>query len=89
MLYDHGRHFDPYSRPYVKKVGSRRGTVERLLAKAGSVFVLPLHSGDPRESYLAQERNIVANGRFVKSVDLSRQADALFFITEASELRAR
>ncbi|UCC32735.1 MAG: erythromycin esterase family protein [Phycisphaerales bacterium] len=89
MLYDRGRHLDAYSKPYVKDVPSRPGTITQLLAQAGTRFVLPLHSGDSRESYLRLPREFVANGEFRASAVLPQQADVLFFLAEASELRGR
>jgi len=89
MLYDRGRHLDAYSKPYVKDVVSRRGTITQLLAKAGRRFVLPLHGGDSRGSYLHPPREFLANGEFRASAVLPEQADVLFFLVEASELRGR
>jgi hypothetical protein len=89
MLYDRGRHLDAYSKPYVKDVSSRRGTITQLLAKVGTRFILPLHSGDSRESYLHLPREFVANGEFRASAVVPEQADVLFFLAEASELRGR
>jgi erythromycin esterase-like protein len=89
MLYDHGRHLDIYSKPYVKSVHSLPNTIEHLLARVGTVFLLPLHTGDPREAYLAAPRNCVSNGMYTAGAVLSRQADALFFIAQATELRER
>lgn len=89
MLYDHGRHLDPYSRTYVRKVSSRRGTIESDLARVGSILLLPLHSGDRRESFLQKKRRFVAHGQSVVSTVFSDQADAIFFLAEVSELRER
>jgi erythromycin esterase len=89
MLYDRGRHLDAYSKPYVKEVPSHSGTIARVLAKAGTRFVLPLHSGDAGESYLHQPREFIANGEFRASAVLPEQADVLFFLSEATELRGR
>lgn len=89
MFYDRGRHLDAYSKPYVKKVASRRGTINHLLAKAGTLFVLPLHSGDSRESYLHQARDFVVNGEFRANAVLTEQVDVLFLMAQVSELRGR
>ncbi len=88
MLYDYGRHGNMWNDSFYEDVPSHPLRVERLLTKAGLRFILPFHSQDPREQYLDDDRNFVANGRlahgFIKS-----QADAIFFVSEVTPIRER
>jgi erythromycin esterase-like protein len=88
MLYDYGRHGNMWNESFYEDVPSHPLRVERLFTKAGLRFILPFHSQDPREQYLDEDRNFVANGRlghgFIKS-----QADAIFFVSEVTPIRER
>ena len=81
MLYDHGRHGVPMRPDPIQEVTSDPRTVEHLLARAGDVFFLSFHSGDPREAYLDRMRNIRPNGGAGAGI-LTRHADAVFFVGE-------
>jgi hypothetical protein len=86
MLYDHGRHAKLTRETIIEKdVPSNPYAIEHILAKAGSAFFLPFHTGDPRESYLEHPRNFQMNGRPIGGV-VANQADAIFFVAEAHEL---
>jgi erythromycin esterase-like protein len=81
MLYDHGRHGVPMLEEPIVEIESDPHRIEYLLAKAGSLFFLPLHTNDPREAYLHRERNFINNGQPGSGI-LANQADAFFFIAE-------
>jgi erythromycin esterase-like protein len=84
MLYDHGRHGKLLHNTAVEEqVSSSARAIEHLLAEAGSAFLLPLHTGDARESYLDQMRDFRQNGRPASGI-LKRQADAIFFVAEVN-----
>ncbi len=88
MLADHGRHGNPRARDPVEAFPSLPGTVESLLARIAPALLLPLHSGDPRESYLAASRPV----RFMThrgNAVLSSEIDAIFFVSEVRECRMR
>jgi hypothetical protein len=88
MLYDYGRHGNMWNESFYEDVPSHPHRIERLFTKAGLCFILPFHSRDPREQYLDEDRNFVANGRighgFIRS-----QADAIFFVSEVTQIRER
>ena len=88
MLYDYGRHGNLWNESFYEYVSSHPHRIERLFTQAGLRFILPFHSRDPREQYLDEDRNFVANGRighgFIKS-----QADAIFFVSEVTQIRER
>jgi len=88
MLYDHGRHGNMWNESFYEEVPSHPLRIESLFTKAGLRFILPFHSRDPREQYLNENRNFVANGGlghgFIRS-----QADAIFFISEVTAIRER
>jgi hypothetical protein len=77
-----------WNESFYEKVVSHPLRIERLFTKAGLCFLLPFHSRDPREQYLNEDRNFVANGGlghgFIRS-----QADAIFFISEVTAIRER
>lgn len=85
MMYDHGRHGSILSPEGVADVLSNPASVEHLLSEAGAFFVLPLTSGDKGESFLDEESNFLQNGSLASGV-IAKQADALFFVREATEL---
>jgi erythromycin esterase-like protein len=88
MLYDYGRHGNMWTESFYEEVPSHPLRIERLFTKAGLRFILPFHSRDPREQYLDEDRNFVANGRighgFIRS-----QADAIFFVSEVTAIQER
>jgi erythromycin esterase-like protein len=88
MLYDYGRHGNMWNESFFEEVPSHPLRIERLFTKAGLRFILPFHSRDPREQYLDEDRNFVANGRighgFIRS-----QADAIFFVSEVTPIQER
>lgn len=88
MLYDHGRHANMMLESAFEDVPSHPSRIESLFAQAGSVFLLPFHSQDPREKYVDSERYFVLNGRLGKGY-LKSQADAVFFVSEVTALRER
>ncbi len=81
MLYDHGHHLEVNGPDLVREVKSNRRSLEHLLAKVGSCFVLPLGSDDPEEDYLADYRQVSFNGRPTHVV-VKRNADAILFVRE-------
>lgn len=88
MLYDHGRHANVMKREVFENVTSHPGRIEYLMARAGAVYLLPLFSGDPRETYLDQKRAFVLNGGIGEGL-LRNQADAIFFVKQVHEIQAR
>lgn len=85
MMYDHGRHNSVTSPAALEEVPSNPATIEHLLAKAGGVFYLPLGTGDRREDLLHERRQFLQNGTIANGV-VADQADALFFVREATAL---
>ena len=88
MLCDHGRHGQVVLAEPGEELRSNPLAMEHLLAKAGAMFFLPLHSNDPRRSYLDQQRNFLQNGQLASGV-VTQQADAIFFVADVSEFRQR
>jgi len=85
MLYDHGRHAKLMMETIIEKdVTSNPYVVEHILARAGSTFFLPFHTGDPRESYVLRPHDFLMNGRPVGGV-IRNQADAICFVAEVHE----
>jgi hypothetical protein len=89
MLYDSGRHArmmggNPIELR-IEDVESDPDRIEHILAEAGSVFLLPIHSDDARSAYLDRQVNFVMNGRSARAV-LREQTDAIFFVAEVSLL---
>ncbi len=62
--------------------------IESTMIKAGSTYLLPLHSGSLGERYLASARR---HSYFTwdETSTLPRQTDALFFLDEITPLAAR
>ncbi len=87
MLYDRGRHGRVSTQRggelIVEEIASDPARVEHLLARAGSVFLLPLGTADRRAAYLNQRLNFVQNGRSASGV-LPKQTDAIFFVSEVA-----
>jgi erythromycin esterase-like protein len=88
MLYDYGRHGNMWNDSFYEDVPSHPLRVESLFTKAGLRFILPFHSQDPREKYLDEDRNFVANGRLAHGF-IRSQADAIFFVSEVTPIRER
>jgi erythromycin esterase-like protein len=88
MLYDYGRHGNMWNESFYEEVPSHPLRIERLFTKAGLHFILPFHSRDPREQYLDEDRNFVANGRLGHGF-IRDQADAIFFVSEVTSIRER
>jgi erythromycin esterase-like protein len=85
MMYDHGRHNVLTSPAALEEVQTNPSTVEHVLAKAGAVFYLPLNTGDEREGFLHERQQFLQNGAMANGV-VADQADALFFVREATAL---
>jgi len=88
MLYDHGRHANVMRRDVYEDVASHPNRIEHIMAKAGSNYLLPLFTGDSRETYLDSEKGFVLNGRIGKGY-IRNQADAIFFVKQVHEIQAR
>jgi len=88
MLYDYGRHGNMWNDSFYEDVPSHPLRVESLFTKAGLRFILPFHSQDPREQYLDEDRNFVANGRLAHGF-IRSQANAIFFVSEVTPIRER
>ena len=84
MMYDRGRHGVPMREKPIEEIAPSPYRIEYLLAKAGLVFFLPLHTGDPQEAYLDRHRNFLNNGQVGNGI-LKSQADAFFFVAEVNE----
>lgn len=87
MTYDHGRHASILLPEVVEEVQSHQGSLEYYLAKAGSVYFLPLNTDDERAAFLRRQMNFKQNGSLASGEPAS-QADAIFFVKEVSEPRA-
>ncbi len=85
MMYDHGRHNVVTQPEAIEEMQSNPSTVEHLLAQAGSVFYLPLGTGDDREGFLKERQQFLQNGEIANGV-IADQADALFFVREVTGL---
>lgn len=83
MLYDHGRRGNVMMESGYQTVESDPERIEHILARAGSMFLLPFRGTDRRESYLDETVNFVQNGRTGSGL-LARQADAVFFVSVVS-----
>ncbi|MDH3216050.1 MAG: erythromycin esterase family protein [Candidatus Krumholzibacteria bacterium] len=88
MLYDHGRHGTVLSPAGVEDLDSNPAAVEHLMAKAGSIFVLQLTSGDKRGPLHNEKCNFLQNGSIGSGL-LPAQADAVFFVREVTEPRGQ
>jgi len=86
LLYDHGQNSGYLSADGAVDIPSKPDSVEHLLARAGTNFLLPLEGtlGDGR--YLNEARNFTQNGEYGSGI-IPRQADAIFFVETVSALR--
>jgi erythromycin esterase-like protein len=85
MLHDRGWLLNPMAAEPVEELRSDPARVEHLLARAGSTFLLPLHTGAAGERYLAGKRRF-SYFSWYETATLTRQTDALFFIDEITAL---
>lgn len=81
LLFESGVHGSPMADEPFRRVRRRTHDVERLLGKAGDLYVLPLHGSDPRSAFLDEPRDLLVGG-FRARCALNEQADAIFFIEE-------
>ena len=84
LLHDRGSHGLVRGVPPVQPFRSPWGSIERRLAQVHPIFMLPIGSDDPRDTWLNQERTFSIGGRPAHAV-LPRQTDCIFFIETASE----
>ena len=84
LLHDHGMHGQPRGFFPVRPFRSPSGSVERLLARVHPILILPLHSNDPRASWLDEEHLFSVSGGPAHAV-LPDQTDCIFFIETAHE----
>ncbi len=82
-MHRRGRHGRPRAEPLILPLRAPAGAVEHVLAEAGPRFVLPLHSGDPREAWLQQKRSYTFHGAAGRMV-LPDQVDCVFFLEVAT-----
>jgi erythromycin esterase-like protein len=87
MLHDRGWLLNPMADEPLEELPSDPTRIESLLARAGSTFVLPLHTGAPAEGYLDRKRRI-SYFSWYEEVTLPLQADAIFFFDEITALEA-
>lgn len=85
MLYDRGWLLNPMAPEPLEKLPSDPERVESLLARAGSTYLLPLHTGEPGEEYLDEKRRVSYFSWF-ETATLSKQTDAIFFLDEITPL---
>lgn len=83
MLYDRGKRGNVLYGSGFQAVPSDPKRIEHVLAKAGTLFLLPLNNNDPRKTRLERTVNFVQNGSAGSGL-LCRQADALYFVAEVS-----
>jgi len=88
MLFDRGRHGNIHVEGAVENIGSPRGAIERIFARAGPRYLLPFHSGDRREAYLGETHTLLLSGAPGRTA-LADQADAVFFVAEVTESAER
>ena len=88
MLYDHGRHGTVLSPEGVADLPSNPASVEHLMAKVGSKFMLQLAPDGRQGPFQRQKHNFLQNGSIASGL-LSAQADAVFFVKEVNELTER
>ncbi|MCG8407604.1 MAG: erythromycin esterase family protein [Phycisphaerales bacterium] len=86
MLHDHGKLLNPMSKQLIDTLESDPRRIEATLIKAGSTYLLPLHSKDPGRRYLDRKRRY-SYFSWNENGTLTKQTDALFFIDEISPLR--
>ncbi len=87
MLHDHGVSSQPLSW-LSKEYISRPGSLNAILAKVGSVFLLPTTTGDPYARLLDKELNMVGLYNIVFRTVISKQADLIFFVNEVTPLKS-
>jgi erythromycin esterase-like protein len=85
MLHDHGWLLNPMAPEPLEELRSDPERVESLLVRAGSTFVLPLHTGARPERYLDRKRRL-SYFSWYETATLTVQADALFFLDEITPL---
>jgi len=78
-MHRRGEHGAPQAVPPIRHLNAPPGAVEHLLAEAGPLFLLPLGGGDPRETWLSQERKFTFHGTEGRAV-LPDQVNCLFFL---------
>jgi erythromycin esterase-like protein len=89
FTYDHGRHASVILPEAFEDVPSNPARFESLLARAcDGPCILPLKGGGAASAYLDEPRNFLQNGSTASGV-INRQADAIFFVPEVTELSAR
>jgi erythromycin esterase-like protein len=86
MLHDHGWLLNPMAPQPLEQLASDPQRVESLLVRAGSTFVLPLHTGAGPEQYLDHKRRL-SYFSWYEIATINRQTDAIFFLDEISPLR--
>jgi erythromycin esterase-like protein len=85
MLYDHGKSSQPFtwlSNEYASKPGS----LNAILAKVGSIYLLPTDTMDARADLLKSEIDIAGIYNATFRTAISRQADAIFFVNKVNPL---
>jgi len=88
VLFDRGRRYSQSSQAQAEFLPSDPERIESALVEAGETFLLPLHTGDERESYLDTPRTFHASFRKITAT-ITKQADAFLFLDEVTELQHR
>jgi erythromycin esterase-like protein len=89
MLYDRGHHATLSREDKVfEDVQSHPWRIERHLAQAGALFLLPIKGEGPGNEYLSKTSYFCVNGRLGKGI-LQNQIDVLFFINKVKAIRKR
>jgi hypothetical protein len=89
MLYDRGRHATLGRDDKVfEDIQSHPWRIERSLAQAGSLYLLPIDRRDPEGEFLAEATHFGVNGRLGRGI-LQNQMDVLFFIDKVKAIRKR
>ncbi len=86
MLYDHGTLLNPMSEQLIDTLESDPMRIESTMIKAGSTYLLPLHSGEHGERYIDRKRRY-SYFTWDEISTLTKQTDALLFLDEISPLR--
>jgi len=85
MLHDHGKSSQPFtwlSNEYISKPGS----LNEILSKAGSTYLLPTVSSDKRSGLLKRDMDIVGLYNITFRTKISKQTDAIFFFNKVNSL---
>ena len=85
MLHDHGWLLNPLSPEPVQKFPSDPERIESLMVRAGSTYLLPLHTGGVGERYLDEKRRF-SYFTWYETATLNRQTDARFSLDEIRPL---